>query len=218
MLKILRDSIWQFVFGFLALVVTVGLFFFFQYQRKELSYEITATPLLSVGEEVRDRLRISFDNRPVEDATLVLVRLFNSGNTPIARSDFDTNLAIAFGDSAEILDWEILSVVPIDLSPVITATSTRITLQPLLLNGGDEVVVKAILTGYAAEPVIQARVSGVKEATRFDSKTVSNIRLGVIVIISFVSGYLIPTQLEKLIGFIVSFRKKNNADGLKGGS
>ena len=91
MLEILRDQIWQFVgaaFGFVAIIISIILWRT-QRRRKALSYDIISrAPLLSVDDEIKGKLKIYFDGKPVQDIHLVLVKIINSGNVPIVSTDY----------------------------------------------------------------------------------------------------------------------------------
>src|ERR1043165_6643468 len=90
-----RDPIWQFrgvwVAAVLALLSIGASYHIYNLQRtqKAVSYAIISYgPLVTVKDDVHGRLRISFDGRNVSDVQLVILKVTNTGNVPIEKSDF----------------------------------------------------------------------------------------------------------------------------------
>ncbi len=60
-----------------------------QREKKSLSLEILSeSPLFKKHDELESRLQIFFDQKPIEDADLVLIGVANDGNVSIDPSDF----------------------------------------------------------------------------------------------------------------------------------
>ena len=76
MLDFLRDPIWTFIGAALAIVAIVVpiLLWVFQQKRKMLSYERSVTPLLTVKEEIAGRLKVLFDDQPVQNIFLMVIK------------------------------------------------------------------------------------------------------------------------------------------------
>jgi hypothetical protein len=89
-MDILRDPIWQFVgaiLGLIAIIISIMLFWI-QHQRKSLSFEIIHNAyLVRSKDEVKDKLKILYEKKPIENLLLLIVRLVNTGNVPILASD-----------------------------------------------------------------------------------------------------------------------------------
>jgi hypothetical protein len=75
----LRDPIWQFIgviVGFITIIVTIVLSQR-QQNRKEISYQVISDAfIISIDKEVKDRVKILFDDRPVKDMSLLILRLW----------------------------------------------------------------------------------------------------------------------------------------------
>lgn len=166
MRELLNSPMWQFVgvvLAFVALIVSI-LVFLKQRQRKELQYAlINLTPLLSVEEELRGRVRILFDEQPVDNVYLVVLELFNSGNNPIATDDYEQPITLGFGENAQVLSSQIMRTVPEDLPVKIESKKETILLNPLLLNAGDLIVIKVLATGSENYINVKGRIRGVKQ-------------------------------------------------------
>jgi hypothetical protein len=64
-MDILRDPVWQFI-GVLAALVTIFIALR-QRNQKEIVYDIISdTPILSIKEEVKNRVKVLFDDKPVD--------------------------------------------------------------------------------------------------------------------------------------------------------
>ena len=103
---ILSDPTCQFIIVILltiaAIVVSV-IIYLKQRQRRSLSYEIvSATPLLSVEEDIKKDLQISYKGKPVEQVHLVMIKILNSGSLPIPSKDYEQPITISFGKQAKI--------------------------------------------------------------------------------------------------------------------
>jgi hypothetical protein len=100
MIEFLRDSIWQFICGIGGIGVAV-LIYFLQRRKKSLPYQVlAATPLLTVNEELKGKIQVTFEGTPVQNVHLVLLKILNNGNVPIASSDFELPLSFSFGEKS----------------------------------------------------------------------------------------------------------------------
>jgi hypothetical protein len=166
MIEILRDSVWQFIGTVIAIIALAASYVYYKKQqnRKSLSYEIIArTSVLSVSEEVQGKIQILFQDAPVKDVYLLVVRLSNTGNVPIASSDWESNINIDLGESTKILSAEVSEASPSDLPVQISTAESSIELKPLLLNSSDAITIKALVSNYQKKLSIGGRISGVKK-------------------------------------------------------
>lgn len=145
-------------------VVAVGVTIYLWWrsrQRKAIAYRLVASRVVSVRPEAQGRISILYDGEKVEDVHLVDLLIRNSGNVPVAATDFERPFAIVLGDRAHVLGFEVARTSPTDLSPVVTADSGCLTVAPLLLNPGDSFELSALVSDSSARPRLEARVSGV---------------------------------------------------------
>ncbi len=130
MTQLLRDNIWQFIFSLLSIGLAVY-FYLRQRQRKSLSYRVLAkTPLVIVSESVKDRLRVTYDRRPVVEPYLVLLKIVNDGNVPITRGDFETPLSFSLGEMTSIPSVEFADSSPKTLRPTLEVVD-----EPIPMTG-----------------------------------------------------------------------------------
>lgn len=136
-----------------------------RHKRKRLSYEIISnTPLLSVKSEVKGRIKIYLDDRPVEDVNLIMIRITNIGNDPILSKDLTTPITINFDEAAKLLSVEIFERIPVDmLLPDMALSNNWIALSPQLLNEKDSITIKILGSGVTSAPIVRARIAGVEK-------------------------------------------------------
>jgi hypothetical protein len=168
-MEFLRDPIWQFVGAVIGLVAIFITIYIFSAQRptKSLAYEIlTRTQLLSVEKEIRSRVQVLFEGKPVENVQLVSMRIANDGRLPIAASQFERPLSFGFGSNAMILSADITHVFPQTLKPALRVESNRLILNPTLLNSGDTIELALLLAQYNGTVQADARIEGVSEVKK----------------------------------------------------
>ena len=165
MLDLLQSPVWQFVgaiLTLLAILLTLALYLK-QRRRKALSYAVvSSSDLLSVEEEIRGRVKVLFDNAPVENVRLVIIKLWNSGEIPISKNDYESPIRIDLGQTNTVLSYEIIHKVPENLPVELSHRREGILLNQILLNSGDSITVKILVSG-GLELSVGGRIQGVKE-------------------------------------------------------
>lgn len=201
--QILRDQIWQFVgaaFGLLAIVVSIVLYWT-QRRRKALSYDITSlTPLLEVEDEVKGKVQILFEGKLVQDVHLAMVKIINSGNMPIVPADYVRPVSLNFGEEAQILATDVIETNPDNLHVSWSVESTKVELVPLLLNGGDSITFK-VLVSQSGEISVDGRIVGVKEITARRAQNTYQKLIRVLIIFGF--GIMLVGALTVVLGAIL---------------
>ena len=167
----LRDPIWQFVgviIAFVALVLTI-LLFRMQARRKEILWDINSNISIS-SFSISDKLKrtIVFGEEPLDDVSLIILGIWNSGNVEILPNDFIFPIRFDFGKDAKVLEAEIAETMPISIKSrtSITMDTKTITLEPLLLNSKDSITLKVLLTQFNGEISVDARIAGIKQVSR----------------------------------------------------
>jgi hypothetical protein len=151
--------------GLATLTATVGVPFVvyrLQRRRKSLAYSGTAAPLATVRSEVRGRVQVLVNGKPVENASVLTLRFRNNGNQVIGVDDFEAPIQIRFPTAVSVLEPSAGEVEPWDLNLQVTPTDDGALVAPLLLNPGDRFDIMFLLDGSAAtKPSVSARVAGV---------------------------------------------------------
>jgi hypothetical protein len=133
-------------------------------EKKGVSYSIiTDTPVIRVKEDVEKDIKISFKDKPVKNVRLVELKIWNSGNVPVKKEDYEEPLS--FLPAAIELGRKLLYVAVIDKSPkdlpvkpIIYHDKEVIGLPKVLLNKGDSVKIKILLADYDEKIIVEGRI------------------------------------------------------------
>lgn len=147
----------------IGVLVTISLYVMGR-RRKELRYRvISAIPLLTSSEEAGGRLQILFNRKPVHSVHVIVVEAINSGNVPIRPMDFERPLSFQFGDLAQVLLAEVTSTSPPTLKPQLRNTNSTVAIEPTLLNGGDCIKLKVLVSQFGNKIVPDCRIEGISQ-------------------------------------------------------
>lgn len=163
---------WQF-YGIIIgafLAVSVPLFGAWWNHRKQssknLQYEVIYNgPLFLLTDRGSGRIKVSFDNKPIPNANLIIVSISNSGNIPIETGNFEHPVILGVPENVEIVHAEIAITEPENIKAQINKTKSTIELLPTLLNGKDKIVIKFIINKPTNEIVIDSRIVGIDKPT-----------------------------------------------------
>jgi hypothetical protein len=151
------------ILALIGVIVSIGLYAVGR-RRKELRYRIiSATPLLSSNEQAGDKLQILFNKKPVRDVHVIVMETMNSGNVPIRPLDFERPLSFHFGDHAQVLLAEVVRTKPLTLKPELKNGKSSITLAPTLLNGGDCIRIKVLVSQFENQIIPDCRIEGISQ-------------------------------------------------------
>ncbi len=204
--NILRDTIWQFIFGLLGIGIAV-LIYLLQRNKKSLSYQIVSeAPLLSVREGLERNIKILFGEKPVPNVHLVVLRILNDGNTPILANDFQNNLRFSFGKNTSVLSVETLETAPKTFKPEVVIESNCVVFQPTLWNNGDMIAIQLLLGGYNNLIECDSRIVGVKDVKREkEGFSLSGIYTSMGIVLLFTGIVLFSVLFYGWSSFYISF-------------
>jgi hypothetical protein len=178
-----------FLLALVTIVVTIVIYMR-QRQRKKVSYTVlSSVPLLSVKEEIKGNLQILFNGKPIQQVQLVEVKIINSGNIPIQKTDYEHPISLSFGKTAQILSAEVKEKIPRNIDATIGIKEGKIILEPTLLNGGDSVILKMLVTMFE-KVIVDGRIAGVKEIREFTGIWKRYIVLGMLGAIVEIGGLI----------------------------
>lgn len=163
--EMFRDSVWQFLQVLVAVVaLAVTIVLSIHQRRKRLSYEvISSSLLLSIREDIEDKIRIFYEDVEVRQVHLIVIQVVNSGNIPVESADFERALSLSFGEHSRIISDEITATVPEGLDIGYSVENGIIAFEPCLLNSKDSFTMTVLVSDYQGHVNIDARVVGVKE-------------------------------------------------------
>lgn len=202
MLELLRDPIWQFAGAVLALVaiaISVALYFA-QRQRKDITYELLSnTPLLTVREKGLGQLQLTYNSVPVDNPRLAVIRLRNSGNVPIATTDYERPISFTFGEGATVLSSAITATSPDNLNVGVETKDNVVVLQPALLNPRDSLTLKLLVSGEARDLSADGRIHGVHRIHPSVERQWIDFIFLTIGILLIISATIISPKLESML-------------------
>lgn len=167
--ELLRDPVWTAAGTALAVLSVMATFMVYrlQRQRRSLSYlEVSKNDLLTSWEEHDDRLQILYEGQPMKDIVLLVLRISNDGNTPIAASEFERPLAICVAEPARVLNAAVLIRRPKQLAITFSEAAGKLIIDPVLLNPGDTFTFKVLLADSRGHYAVDARVLGVRNIAK----------------------------------------------------
>jgi hypothetical protein len=225
----------------ITLLATIGvplLIYWLSRNKKELSYKIFTSTLLSEKQEFREKLRVFIDDQEIkEDISLILLTIINSGNTPIKVEDFAEGIYINLVGEGRFLQSEVKSSNPSYLPVKIDEGLLSLNLfsiEPLLLNKGDEFTLKILGTQVGDNIEVSSRIVGIKEISKYKPPLFTKFEYSVIVLFFLVFAVslvffkdengLSPTFLSITTGgllaifsnvmlSVIKFFKRKNKDG-----
>lgn len=173
MLEILRDPLWQAVGALLAIAALVGSIVIFQLQRHRRGVAfavLSRSQLLTVREELEGKLQVLYEGEPVRSLSLLMVRVWNSGNQPILVSDFERPIAFSTGMGSCILSAAVTDVNPRGFILEVAVEGAVVTLSPALLNPGDAISLKLLVRDMNGGLIPSCRIVGVKSIRSDDGR------------------------------------------------
>ena len=115
--------------------------------RKSVSYKVlTQERLISVSSKLKGKLKILYEEKEVEDVTLFVLEIANSGNKEILAKDYVEPIRIFFGSDSQILSSEITEYKPSHFKISATSDEKVITLSKEVLNAGDSITLKTLVS------------------------------------------------------------------------
>ncbi len=137
----------------------------FTKKRRSISYGVlAATPVMTERQEMEGHLEIRFDGEVIKDVSVAVLQVFNSGTETLTPLDFDKPLRLGIEGEGRVLLAEVTETVPKQLVQPITLDHNAVEFARTLMNAGDLVTVRLIVTQLRGTFRLDGRVSGV---TRF---------------------------------------------------
>lgn len=165
MSELLRDPMWQFIGVIVAIfAVAIAILLSIRSQlSKSLSYQIVScTPVMSIKKELKEKLQILYDGKPIKQAHVCVVKFVNSGNVSIVPMDYVEKLNVNFGEKAQVLTTEIINQNPQNLDVSVAVERNKIVFSASMLNRTDSFSVKTVVADYE-HATLGGRIIGIVE-------------------------------------------------------
>lgn len=174
-----RDAIWQsigVIASSLLAVVAIGVsvyIYFRQKANKSLQYEVVTNSQFIAREaqqQAGGKLRVLYDGVDVGDLRLVIIKLYNSGNTPILPTDYEKPMQFELGSASHILEVSVVDVQPSNLQVSTSHNDNKLFINPLLLNPRDTITVKILLDKISGKISANVRIAGINNIERYSKE------------------------------------------------
>lgn len=152
-------------------------------RRKELSYHILwRQPLVNLRGAAKRQLDIRFKGERVNDAQLLILKIWNSGHLPITASEYQSQLKINFNPGASIVSANVIETHPADLDERSKKNETgkafieqiqneKISLNAILLNPGDHITLQIVARNMSGVPTVEGHILGISKITNWKRPT-----------------------------------------------
>lgn len=132
--------------------------------RASLELQHLATSTIVEKSPSLKKLRVLYENVPVERLTFRRFALTNTGSRPILESDVRSPVTIKFPNTVQILEARVETATPENLSCAMNVDTSAVSVSiPFdLMNAGDRIEFSVLLAGPACGYSADARIVGVR--------------------------------------------------------
>lgn len=127
------------------------------------SLVVTHNRLLNVPD--RATVQVVVDGRSVQQASMLVMRITNTGKTAITTDMWDSPMEVQLA-SGTLISARQIAARPYGLRVAIAMRSDRVVIQPFLFNPGDIIDIQIICERMLHFPEVHARIRNVKSIRR----------------------------------------------------
>ena len=195
------------IIAILAIIVSIYLYWK-QQESKELTYSIVSqTALLEVTNDAayRDKIQVLYDGNEVEELTLYIIEINNSGTAPITVpaefTDLERPINVSFGVGTRVFGANPSGFSPQNLRVSLRIKDNTIVVNPVLLNPDSKFTLEILAEGNT-KPTIDWWLSVIKEVKEVAEQKDNPLRT----LIWSIAGGLSGLILGWLISMFVIYR------------
>lgn len=156
---------WKFNLSFLTAIGGIAIpLFLWQADNsaKAISLEVISVTSLDPNPVQRlQGLEVTLEGKSIPKPYLSVLEIRNTGTKPVIASDFETPLEIITTPPVAVLRVEVNESNPSDLQPSLSASETKLLVQPLLLNPEDSIRLSVLTAGEQPTFSARSRVVGI---------------------------------------------------------
>ena len=190
------DEIWiNILVATIAIVIPIILYYISQRKKKLSCLFLPFFSLVDVRNEVKDKIKIYYNDELVENLSMRKVKIKNSGNLSIRKKDIVKPLEFVFENHVKIMDYSITEPkeegIEIELEHKADKNSIQCSFD--LLNKGDEFTLEFVYLGENKKsPDVISRIDGIKRID-IEDYTISDVkerRLQLVGTVYIILGFL----------------------------
>jgi hypothetical protein len=169
-LQVIGDvqTIWiPILLALLTILVMVMLHIRSKRKKKLICKLFPSLSLVDVRTEVKDKIKIYYNDDLVENLSMTKVKIRNTGNLSIRKEDIIKPLEFNFGEKLSVIDSSVIDTEPEGITVNLESNNEKNNLIRCffdLLNPDDEFTLQFVCLGESKElPNITARIEGIKQ-------------------------------------------------------
>ncbi|MGB7531469.1 MAG: hypothetical protein WA977_00625 [Halobacteriota archaeon] len=150
----------------IAIVVPIILYILSKRKKKLTCKLFPSLSLVDVRTEVKDKIKIYYNENLVENLSMMKVKVRNKGNLPIQKEEIVKPLEFNFGKNLSVIDYSVINTEPKGITVNLESNTENNLIRCSfdLLNSGDELTLQFVCLGESKEPpMIDARIEGIKQ-------------------------------------------------------
>jgi hypothetical protein len=159
------------ILAFISILVAIVLYLKSN-KKKSLSYCLVSdTPIVSVKKKgISEDIKILYKDKVVHDVRVIILKVWNSGEIPIEKTDFEQPLNFIYLRKTNekgiptLLDYSIDTTEPNNLfMGKEYFIDKKVALVPVLMNKGDSITIKFLFSNLEGKLGVQGRVIGISK-------------------------------------------------------
>lgn len=160
-------------------------------RKKQFAYISDSNTIIKKGKEIISNLKVTYDDKIVDNIIITKFTLWNSGNTTIYDSDILNEQPLAISSTnpnTKILDVKIIEESDItNKFKIVNINENRAIINFDFINPKDKVVIQVIHTGIEEFIYIDCRIKENKKSIKMSETSLANLfsYILIITIISF---------------------------------
>jgi hypothetical protein len=124
----------------ISLIGAPGVTYYLNKENRNFTYQLISFEKL-ISQPKPANMTILIDDRPIADPFYTLIKLQNTGNSPIKGNDFDGPISIRFQEEANIFYYSIVEKSPRHINTNISVHGRDINIEPTLFNPDDYIII-----------------------------------------------------------------------------
>jgi hypothetical protein len=172
----MRNLDWKWIWGILITII-IGILPFIisipSSRNKSLAVkENFNSQIVSISNDsLRKNLTFFYKDKRLDNLYTIEISLVNDGAETINKQDFEKPLIIKFDSPSKIFSYEVVRSNPTNINYHINSDSNSLSIEPMLINPGDELTIGILISNLSKIPTIDGRISGIKEV-KFKKKEI----------------------------------------------
>lgn len=174
---------------------------------RALSIEVISSTNLDPNASMEVKgLAVTVDGNAVPLAFVSVLKLQNVGSRPVLASEFELPIEVEAKAPTRLVKAQMASATPPDLKPVLAQNGNKISIQPLLLNPRDSILLSVLTAEGRPVFAARSRIAGVASIAVVNSATTRNVE--VFWVRDTIGVLLFTVYLVQMVQALEAFRRR----------